>query len=98
MSIIINNIKKYKYLYLLLLPALIFYIIFCYGPMYGIQIAFKNYMFNKGIWGSSFVGFKYFRMVLMNRNFGELSVIQLSLAFHELFFVSRTDYTFSYDQ
>ena len=46
--------------YLLLLPALAYIIIFEYGPMYGVQIAFRNYRPTKGIWGSDWVGFKYF--------------------------------------
>ena len=47
--------------YLLLLPALIYLIIFAYAPMYGLQIAFKDYRASKGIWGSAWVGLKHFR-------------------------------------
>jgi len=47
-------------IYLFLLPALIYFVIFCYIPMGGIQIAFKNYKPIQGIWGSSFVGMKHF--------------------------------------
>lgn len=46
--------------YLLLLPALAYVIIFNYVPMYGIQIAFKNYRASKGIWGSPWIGFDHF--------------------------------------
>ena len=45
-------------LYLLLIPALIYIGIFAYAPMYGIQIAFKNYRTDLGIWGSPWVGLK----------------------------------------
>lgn len=45
--------------YLLLLPALAYIIIFEYGPMYGVQIAFRNYRPTKGIWGSDWVGLKH---------------------------------------
>ncbi|MBR5614852.1 MAG: sugar ABC transporter permease [Clostridia bacterium] len=47
-------------LYIFLLPALIFLAIFAYGPMYGILLAFKDYMPMKGIMGSPWVGFKHF--------------------------------------
>ena len=50
-----------KYLLLLLLPGLIYYVIFRYVPMYGIIISFKNYDFMRGIAGSPWVGLKYFK-------------------------------------
>lgn len=48
-------------LYLLLLPALIYIAIFSYAPMYGIQIAFRNFNFADGITGSKWVGMKWFK-------------------------------------
>jgi putative aldouronate transport system permease protein len=45
---------------MMLLPIL-WYIIFCYTPMYGIQIAFRDYMPSRGFLGSAFVGLKHFR-------------------------------------
>jgi putative aldouronate transport system permease protein len=44
----------------MLLPVVIYYIVFLYFPMYGLQIAFKNFTPAKGIWGSEWVGFKHF--------------------------------------
>lgn len=59
-----NSIKKdfnkFKYAYLMLLPVIAFYVIFHYIPMAGLVIAFKNYTPRIGIWGSPWVGFKYF--------------------------------------
>lgn len=49
-----------KYLHLLVLPTIIFFIIFSYVPMYGLTIAFKDYSFMKGILESPWVGFKHF--------------------------------------
>lgn len=46
------RIWQNKYMYLMFLPLLVFYIIFAYAPMGGIILAFKNYSFGKGIWGS----------------------------------------------
>lgn len=55
-----KRIWKSRYLYLLLLPCLAWYLTFMYGPMYGLQIAFKDFMPFKGIEGSEWVGFKHF--------------------------------------
>lgn len=52
--------KKHKWLLLMLLPVMAWYVIFAYGPMYGIQLAFKDYNFAEGIWGSPWVGMKHF--------------------------------------
>jgi len=49
-------------LYLILSPVLAYFIIFEYIPMYGVQIAFKDFFANKGIWGSPWAGFKHFEM------------------------------------
>lgn len=54
------EINKNKYLYLMLLPVLVYYGIFHYGPMYGLVIAFKSYLPMRGIWDSPWVGFKHF--------------------------------------
>ena len=53
--------KRNWVLYLLLLPALIYIATFNYGPMYGIQIAFRNFTFADGISGSKWVGWKWFK-------------------------------------
>lgn len=53
-------LKKEWQLWLMILPALAYIIIFCYGPMYGIQLAFRKYDFSKGLTGGDWVGFKYF--------------------------------------
>ncbi len=55
-----------KYLYLMLLPALAYVIIFSYLPMGGIIIAFKNFNYVKGIFGSDWVGFKNFKFLFMS--------------------------------
>lgn len=58
---LLNHLKKYKWLYLLFVPTFIYYIVFAYVPMYGLLIAFKNYSPNLGIWGSPWVGLKWFK-------------------------------------
>ncbi|UQZ87536.1 putative multiple-sugar transport system permease YteP [Paenibacillus konkukensis] len=52
--------QKHKYFYLMLVPLVVYYLIFEYGPLYGVQIAFKDYMLRQGIWGSPWVGWKHF--------------------------------------
>lgn len=46
--------------YLMVLPVLAYYVIFCYKPMYGIVISFKDFSIRKGIMGSQWVGLKYY--------------------------------------
>lgn len=55
-------------LYVLLLPALIWLILFCYQPMYGLVIAFKDFRIKQGIMGSPWVGLKYFRQFFSTYN------------------------------
>ncbi len=47
-------------LWLMLFPAMLYIFIFCYIPMYGVQLAFREYSFTAGITGGKFVGLKYF--------------------------------------
>ncbi len=47
-------------LYLFLAPTLLYFIVFHYGPMYGVQIAFKDFMAARGIWGSPWAGLTHF--------------------------------------
>ncbi len=60
MKNIITNIKKYKYIYVLALPSTIYVLVFKIIPLYGLQIAFKDFNFREGITRSELVGFKNF--------------------------------------
>ena len=55
-------------LYLLMVPSLVYLIIFAYVPMYGVQIAFRNFSVRKGIWGSDWVGLEHFKRFLTYPN------------------------------
>ena len=59
-SELMYNIKKSKFLLLLLLPGFIYYLIFCYVPMYGIVMAFQNFLPGKPILQSEWGGLKWF--------------------------------------
>lgn len=56
-----EEISRHKYLYLMLLPVALYYIIFLYVPMYGASIAFKDYQPSLGITGSPWAGLKHFK-------------------------------------
>ncbi|MFD0711514.1 ABC transporter permease [Paenibacillus sp. GCM10027626] len=55
-----KGIKRNWELYLLISPVIIYFLLFEYGPMYGVQIAFKQFFVTKGIWGSPWAGFDHF--------------------------------------
>lgn len=74
---LLKRIVQRRQLYLLLALPLIYLIIFSYVPMFGIQIAFKNYSPAYGIWGSEWAGFKYFLRFFNSYQFG--SVIRNTL-------------------
>lgn len=71
-------------LYVLLLPGLIYLLIFSYGPMYGIQIAFKDYRVSKGIWGSPWVGLKHFITYVTYPKFWSMMRNTLSISLYGL--------------
>lgn len=59
-------------LYLLLLPAIVYYFVFHYIPMGGLVIAFKDYNIFRGIWASEWAGLQYFREMLHVPEFGNM--------------------------
>lgn len=65
----LRRIWKYKLLYILLLPALLWVIVFDYLPLYGISIAFTDYNVIQGLSGSHWAGLKYFRMLFESEMF-----------------------------
>jgi putative aldouronate transport system permease protein len=69
-----GRLRRSWQLYLLIAPALLYFIVFHYVPMYGVQIAFKNYIASEGIWGSPWVGFDYFERFFRSFQFERLIV------------------------
>ena len=61
--------KKYWFLYMLVLPGLCFLLVFEYAPMYGITLAFKDYSPRLGVLGSPWVGLDHFKEMLADPNF-----------------------------
>ena len=65
----IAYMRKYWFVYMLVLPGLVFMLVFDYGPMYGILLAFKDYSPRLGVWGSPWAGLSHFREMLVDPNF-----------------------------
>lgn len=78
----LHSILKNYELYLFLLPAIILIFCFCYIPMYGVQIAFKDYSPAKGILGSSWVGMKHFNRFFNIAQFKPLLINTLKLSLY----------------
>ncbi len=76
-----KRLIKYWPLYLMLLPCIIYYILICYIPMGGIVLAFKDYSFRKGIWGSPWVGLRYFNTFFNSFDFTRLIKNTLKVGF-----------------
>ena len=58
--------RRYKWLYVMLLPGILYYLVFKFGPMFGLLAAFKEYQPMKGFFGSPWVGFKHFKFLWAN--------------------------------
>lgn len=81
-----KKFKKNSILYLFLLPMSIYILIFNYMPLAGLQIAFKNFVATKGIWGSEWAGFKYFIQFFTSPMFGKLLRNTLVISLYQLIF------------
>ena len=78
--------KSYWQLYVLVLPAVLYFLVFNYLPLYGIQIAFKDYKAVKGIAGSPWVGLKHFKNFFNAYYFDRLIINTLLLNILNLVF------------
>jgi putative aldouronate transport system permease protein len=79
---LLKEMKKYLPFYMFLLPALILVILFCYLPMDGLAIAFKDYKMARGISGSDWVGLKHFKNLFSDPNFYRIlgNTLKISIA------------------
>lgn len=80
----VHDMKQNGSLYLLILPVLAFFVIFCYAPMYGAIIAFQDFAPARGIMGSRWVGFSHFRDFFTNYYFWRLLRNTLVISFSNL--------------
>ena len=82
-------LKEYwhsRYLFLLFLPVILYFIVFHYIPMYGAQIAFKDFYPRVGIWASKWVGFKHFNKLFNGMYFWPALRNTLIISFGKLIF------------
>ncbi|HGL2897902.1 TPA: ABC transporter permease [Streptococcus pneumoniae] len=84
----VEHIQKYWILYLMMIPATVLLILFTYGPMYGIIMAFQDFTVFKGYTGSPFVGLKHFQRLFSDPLFYRL--------FKNMFMVGVLDFLFSF--
>ena len=80
-----HELKKNKLLFLMILPAVLYVLVFNYLPMPGIVIAFKKYIYSKGIWGSDWVGLDNFRFLIKN---GALARITTNTILYNILFIT----------
>lgn len=79
-----RSLRRHWQLYLLVIPPVMYFIIFKYLPMANAVLAFKNYNVVKGIWGSPWVGTQYFEMFFRNPAFATLIKNTLYISFCQL--------------
>ncbi|WP_062104503.1 ABC transporter permease [Bacillus niameyensis] len=81
-----KDLNRNKYIYIMVLPVVLYYLIFHYGPMYGVQIAFKDYNISEGIWNSDWIGFAHFAEFFQSFHFWRLIRNTFLINFYELLF------------
>lgn len=79
-----TRLKENWQLYLLLLIPVIITVIYKYGPMYGIQIAFRDFTASRGIWGSEWVAFEWFERFFSSPNCGRMIVNTVLISLYSL--------------
>lgn len=77
-------LRKHWQMYLLLAPVMVYFIVFHYVPMYGVQIAFKDFIATKGITGSPWVGMKHFERFYQSYYFWRLIKNTLGIGLYQL--------------
>lgn len=82
----LRRVLKHRNVYVILLPVLLYYLIFAYLPMAGNVIAFQNYSITRGFFDSNFVGFKHFKAFFTNYTFFRLIRNTLMINFYGLIF------------
>lgn len=87
---LLRRIWSFRSMYLFLMPAVVWYIIFMYKPIYGLQIAFKNYTFKDGISGSEWVGLLHFQKMFMDPFFMQAFMNTIVISLLKLVFVATS--------
>ncbi len=77
---------QYRWLYLMILPTIVYFVVFAYLPMIGLQIAFKDFKVFSGMWASPWVGFEHFQAMFASEKFPELLRNTLLLSLYRIVF------------
>ncbi len=80
----LRTMRKDRMLYLMLVPGLVFFLLFKYWPMYGISIAFKDYKLGREIWEAPWAGFKYFRQFFSSPDCARVLINTFVISFGKL--------------
>lgn len=81
-----RDIVRNRYIYIMLIPVVAYFIVFHYIPMFGVQIAFKDFSIVKGIMESPWVGFKHFETYFNSYYFGRLIKNTILLSAYNILF------------
>lgn len=81
---LLKSVKRNAALYIMMAFPLIYLLLFNYIPMYGAQIAFRDYKIQDGIWGSQWVGLKHFLKFLTGYNFPTILKNTLTISLYSL--------------
>lgn len=79
-----NYVKAHPWLYLMMIPGLLYLIIFNYAPMYGVVIAFQKFNFVKGISGSKWIGLQNFEELFSSEQFLRVLTNSIGFSFQRL--------------
>ena len=80
----LRYIRENYPLYLMILPAIVFVFVFAYVPMYGIQIAFRDFKVRDGYWGSEWVGLEHIIRFVTSSNFWQLIRNTIGISLYSL--------------
>ena len=81
---VLKDLVKNKYIYLMALPVVIWYVVFAYVPMYGLTMAFQDFSPRQGYFASPFVGFKHFESFFNSTYFFRLLKNTFLISFYDI--------------
>ena len=81
-----KDLQRNKYMYIIILPVVIYLLVFCYKPMYGIVMAFQKFRPTLGIANSPWVGLKHFKSFFTDPYFGRILRNTFTISFLSLIF------------
>ncbi len=97
---LLHSFKSQREMWLLCIPIIAWAFLFCYYPMYGLTMAFVNYVPGREIWQCDWVGLKYFTQFVNNPVFGQLlrNTLTMSLLSITVGFVTPILFSFSLNE